>query len=76
MQNKRFIAGAHCPSCGKIDTLRWWQENNHDLFDCVDCGFSETHFVEDNKNMQPESKQKQNVSLNHGQIINVVNIES
>ena len=38
---KRFIAGASCPSCHSQDTLRWWIENNIELVECVECGYSE-----------------------------------
>lgn len=38
---KRFIAGAHCPSCQQQDSLRWWIENNIELVECVDCQFHE-----------------------------------
>ncbi len=40
---KRFIAGAECPRCHHQDTLRWWLENNAQIVECVDCGFSEQH---------------------------------
>ncbi|MCA2015632.1 YheV family putative metal-binding protein [Vibrio tritonius] len=40
-QKKRFIAGANCPSCHTQDTLRWWIENNIELVECVECGYSE-----------------------------------
>lgn len=38
---KRFIAGAVCPSCGALDTLRWWVENNIELVECVKCDYQE-----------------------------------
>lgn len=38
MVKKRFIAGAVCPSCNKLDTFRWWQENEVEQVECVECG--------------------------------------
>lgn len=35
---KRFIAGAACPKCSALDTLRWWVENNIEMVECVECG--------------------------------------
>ncbi|OAN17084.1 metal-binding protein [Photobacterium jeanii] len=37
MAKKRFIAGAVCPACQQQDTLRWWQENNIEMVECVAC---------------------------------------
>ncbi|MDO6545442.1 YheV family putative zinc ribbon protein [Photobacterium sanguinicancri] len=37
MVKKRFIAGAICPACKQQDTLRWWQENNIEMVECVEC---------------------------------------
>ncbi len=37
---KRFIAGVQCPVCGKLDTIRWWQENQCEYAECVECDFS------------------------------------
>ncbi len=38
---KRFIAGAVCPSCQKIDTLRWWAGAHVEVIECVGCGHSD-----------------------------------
>lgn len=38
---KRFIAGAACPKCHQVDTLRWWIEHQVELVECVDCDYSE-----------------------------------
>ncbi len=38
---KRFIAGATCPKCKQIDSLRLWQENNIEVVECVECDYSE-----------------------------------
>ncbi|WAT00843.1 YheV family putative zinc ribbon protein [Rouxiella chamberiensis] len=35
---KRFIAGAVCPECKALDTLRLWQEDQVEVVECVKCG--------------------------------------
>lgn len=35
---KRFIAGATCPLCQSLDTLRWWQVEHVEMVECVHCG--------------------------------------
>ena len=39
MSRRRFIAGAVCPRCAKMDTIVVDMEA--DLRECVDCGFQE-----------------------------------
>lgn len=39
MQNKRFIAGAICPSCGAQDKLFTFQEAGQQWRACVACDF-------------------------------------
>ncbi len=42
---KRFIAGAVCPRCEAMDTIRVYQEDDKDFRECVKCGFSDRlHF--------------------------------
>lgn len=39
---KRFIAGATCPSCGSLDCLLlYYNEANVATRECVDCGYLE-----------------------------------
>lgn len=38
---KRFIAGAVCPACETMDTIRRWQENDEQHRECVQCGYSD-----------------------------------
>ncbi len=38
---KRFIAGAQCPECKAQDSLCWWEENNIEHVECVECGYIE-----------------------------------
>ncbi|MBD1557361.1 YheV family putative metal-binding protein [Vibrio sp. S9_S30] len=40
-QKKRFIVGAACPQCKEKDALRWWEENNVEVVECVDCNYVE-----------------------------------
>ncbi|MFT5712565.1 MAG: putative metal-binding protein (TIGR02443 family) [Glaciecola sp.] len=39
---KRFIAGATCPSCKKMDSLMLYFENNVEKLACVRCDYKET----------------------------------
>lgn len=38
---KRFIAGAVCPQCQKMDKLVMYREGDHSFRECVSCGFRE-----------------------------------
>jgi uncharacterized metal-binding protein (TIGR02443 family) len=38
---RRFIAGAVCPRCGEMDTVRMVQEGEEQLRDCVRCGYED-----------------------------------
>jgi len=38
---KRFIAGASCPKCHNVDTLRCWMDHDVEQVECVECGYSE-----------------------------------
>ena len=40
--NKRFIAGAVCPSCAALDRLVIFKENGLTVRECVACGFTDT----------------------------------
>lgn len=35
---KRFIAGAVCPHCQALDTLKMWHEDKVDIVECAKCG--------------------------------------
>lgn len=39
---KRFIAGASCPKCNKLDTVALTLENAVETLICVSCGFTQT----------------------------------
>jgi len=38
---KRFIAGAVCPRCGEMDTLRMFRQDGQIHRDCVRCGYED-----------------------------------
>lgn len=38
---KQFIAGAVCPACEAMDTIRMWTQDGTQHRDCVQCGFSD-----------------------------------
>lgn len=55
----RFIAGAVCPRCGAMDTLRAEAspEAEEQTRECVDCGFSETVAAGPNQaSAQPDTR--------------------
>lgn len=37
----RFIAGAVCPRCGEMDTLKAGSDGKVMIRECVDCGFTD-----------------------------------
>jgi len=39
---KRFIAGAVCPRCGEMDTVRMYRDEEREYRECVKCGFSDS----------------------------------
>ena len=41
-QKKRFIAGAKCPKCGKLDTVVYQMLENIGHIECVSCGHQQT----------------------------------
>jgi len=38
---KRFIAGATCPRCGELDTLRMYRDDEKEYRECVECDFED-----------------------------------
>jgi uncharacterized metal-binding protein (TIGR02443 family) len=40
--SKRFIAGAVCPACSQMDTIKMWDEDGVPHRECVACGFADT----------------------------------
>ena len=45
---KRFIAGAVCPVCENMDTIRMWDVDGVPHRECISCGFSDTLNAEGN----------------------------
>lgn len=39
---KRFVAGATCPRCGEMDTLRMYRDEEREYRECVECGFEDS----------------------------------
>lgn len=39
---KRFIAGAVCPRCAEMDTLRMYRDEEREYRECVRCDFSDS----------------------------------
>ena len=39
---KRFIAGAICPACSKMDTIRMYQQDGTAHRECVECGYADS----------------------------------
>ena len=42
MKNKRFIAGATCPSCHELDKIFVYEEGGQQWRACVNCEFKES----------------------------------
>ncbi|WP_198673658.1 YheV family putative zinc ribbon protein [Algibacillus agarilyticus] len=57
-QKKRFIAGAVCPACSALDTLKLFLENNVEKVECVDCGYTKS---QTESGVQEASKNADNV---------------
>ncbi|RJG47897.1 YheV family putative zinc ribbon protein [Motilimonas pumila] len=41
-KKKRFIAGATCPSCRKLDTIVVFVEQNVEKVNCIECGYTQS----------------------------------
>lgn len=39
---KRFIAGAICPACSEMDTIRMYHVDDVPHRECVSCGYADT----------------------------------
>lgn len=40
--SKRFIAGAVCPACSEMDTIKMWDEDGVPHRECVACSYADT----------------------------------
>jgi len=50
---KRFIAGAVCPRCAEMDTLRVYRDEEHEHRECVRCDFTDSMRLDG----EPEAKE-------------------
>lgn len=39
---KRFIAGAVCPRCAEMDSVRMYRDEEREYRECVKCGFQDS----------------------------------
>ena len=39
---KRFIAGAVCPRCGEMDTLKMFRDEKREHRECIRCDFTDS----------------------------------
>lgn len=39
---KRFIAGAVCPRCSQMDTLRMYRDEEREYRECIRCDFTDS----------------------------------
>jgi len=42
VSKKRFIAGAVCPACSAMDSIKMWDEDGVPHRECVSCGYVDT----------------------------------
>lgn len=70
-KKKRFIAGAICPRCSKLDTIVMYNDEGTDVRECIDCDFTDKmHFKPIQKELttrvnttEEEKKQKEAVQI-------------
>ena len=41
-KKKRFIAGAVCPRCAEMDSVRMYRDDEREYRECVKCGFEDS----------------------------------
>ncbi|WP_066013532.1 YheV family putative zinc ribbon protein [Endozoicomonas atrinae] len=80
MKTKRFIAGAVCPSCGTMDSVRMFRsETERDYRECVECGFSDV--MEVNPKLEgdlPEARiaREESILEDHTDVIRFIDASS
>ena len=58
MQKRRFIAGAVCPRCAKMDKLLMFDDDSGERWrECVSCGFKDN--VSETKAAEPSTRVNQ-----------------
>lgn len=73
----RFIAGAVCPRCGEMDTLRAGYEDDGDVMvrECVDCGFSDRISQTANQAAEPATRVNRSRPVSRANTIPVTQID-
>ena len=56
MSRARFIAGAKCPKCKRVDTIQVIFEEGNDISKCIFCGYTNSK-----ENSQIETKSVINI---------------
>ena len=56
MSRARFIAGAKCPKCKRVDTIQVIFEEGNDISKCIFCGYTNLK-----ENSQTETKSVINI---------------
>lgn len=70
---KRFVAGAVCPKCGTMDTIRAFTTDEGSFRDCVQCGFEEKQLAQvEQKELGTRVNQFEEASDSAVQVVNIV----
>jgi uncharacterized metal-binding protein (TIGR02443 family) len=56
MKTKRFIAGAICPSCKKLDKVTLQRDVSFQILECVACGHTQKQALNDDNNLEKSVK--------------------
>lgn len=76
MKTKRFLAGAVCPSCGTMDSVRMFRsEAERDYRECVECGFTDVMAVDPKlEGVLPEARiaREENILDDHTDVVRFV----
>ncbi len=51
---KRFIAGAVCPRCGQMDTIRTYRNDIREYRECVKCDYVDGQNLDGSTQEEPE----------------------
>lgn len=49
---KRFIAGAVCPRCGEMDTIRTYRDEEKEFKECIRCDYEDSMRMDGQSEMQ------------------------
>ena len=56
-RKKRFIAGAVCPACGKLDNMMLYMEHGVEKVTCVACGDTQEQTPEEVERVTREAEE-------------------